>query len=314
MLFRMRTLTLWLCSLFLGFSFHVRAQDVILKTSGEEVPSIVTEVTKEFIFYKNYKDPDFFTHKIPTTEIKKIRYENGTERKFDHKLASAYLAFSNGLNVPAGIFAVKAANNGSGYAKKGFFAQLDLGFYFYKNFGLCFMLGGAGNGFSKAHLTHIYNNTNVNSYSATSGRYHEGYVLTGFLYSRKLSKTTTLDVRVYTGSMSVSSPSIKQKIVFQENGGTASSESHTHSGSGTAWASGIGAALRYDLSRRWIVRLNLDFMSALPSVTYSTDYTLTHSNGTQNISHASTSVKQRVNLMLLGVGIAYRFKRNLMQE
>ena len=60
------------------FNLNVSAQDVIVKTSGEEIKAKVTEIGISEIKYKKFENLDGPIMVISKSEVFKINYENGT--------------------------------------------------------------------------------------------------------------------------------------------------------------------------------------------------------------------------------------------
>jgi len=68
--------------LFLLASFSAVAQDVILKKNGDEVKSLVTEVTDEAIKYHKFDNPTGPVYSIKKAEVFMITYKNGSKDVF----------------------------------------------------------------------------------------------------------------------------------------------------------------------------------------------------------------------------------------
>jgi hypothetical protein len=70
-------------------SFAVRAQDIVVKTNGDQIKVKVAEITTEVIRYRNFDQPNGPIRVIGIKEVFKITYENGTEEVFNDVKKSA---------------------------------------------------------------------------------------------------------------------------------------------------------------------------------------------------------------------------------
>jgi hypothetical protein len=76
--------TLFICSA--SFLF---AQDMIVLKNGDEIKAKVLEITPTTIEYKKFDDPNGPTISIPKTEVRMVKYENGTKDLLEGKSSSS---------------------------------------------------------------------------------------------------------------------------------------------------------------------------------------------------------------------------------
>ena len=76
-----------LLAVLLGAGLSASAQDIITTRRLEEIQAKVLEVSPSHVRYKRYSNPDGPTYTIYTSDLIKIRYENGDEDIFNEALA-----------------------------------------------------------------------------------------------------------------------------------------------------------------------------------------------------------------------------------
>lgn len=69
-------------SLFALLFTSLRAQDIIIKSNGDEIQSKVIEIGNDEIRYKNFSNPNGPTYVIRKSEVFMIRYQNGGKDVF----------------------------------------------------------------------------------------------------------------------------------------------------------------------------------------------------------------------------------------
>jgi len=72
---------LLLLALFTAF-YKISAQDIIYKTDGTEIQSVVTEITADAIKYRNFNQPEGPTRNISIGDVFMIIYKDGTREVF----------------------------------------------------------------------------------------------------------------------------------------------------------------------------------------------------------------------------------------
>ena len=61
------------------------AQDILTKRSGEDIKTIVLEISPNEVKYKLYEEPDGVTYMINKSDVLMIRYKSGRTEVFEHK-------------------------------------------------------------------------------------------------------------------------------------------------------------------------------------------------------------------------------------
>ena len=106
---------LFLLILFLGLSIGVKAQDIIFLKDGNEIFSKIIDISPLEVTFKKYTNIDGPTYKRSISEIKEIKYQNGSTENFEKKKetiskAKHYLRIQPPVNDGIGIAEVQQIN------------------------------------------------------------------------------------------------------------------------------------------------------------------------------------------------------------
>jgi hypothetical protein len=286
-------------------------QDVIVKKNGEEVKGKVVLVGKKNIQYKNFEDPEFSNQTIDIEKVKKIRFEDGTEKIFDHYLRH-YIGISVGGSDALGDFASDNYNNSkAGYAYSGSQYYLDGGLYLVKNFGITMTAGAFRNPMNFGRLKDPFNNQNLNvdvSYpGGGDNKYLGGYIMAGPLYSLKIGKVLAIDTKVLTGIFSLKTPEYALMYNDYQN------KRYTFNyGIGKGATLGVmgGLALRFHITRFLGIRIASEFVTATPKTKNHVTKTIQSPGPTsQTVTEEQNITYHKVSIMKMSVGLVYLIKR-----
>lgn len=244
---------------------RILGQDVIFTRKGEEIKSKVVQVGKSEIKYKNFDDPEFITQTFKTSEVTKIRFEDGTEKFFFQSL-SHFVGFSFGQAIGISSFGNHdTGNENSGYALPGGAFGLDAGFYLGKKFGIAISAGTFRNQLDTGRFMEGFKNTPARlSFSPEHSKWKSMYFMVGPFYSLKISRKSVFDFRVLVGAISAIKPgfAISYNTMFPT---PVNKSNYYRDAEGKGLALGIGAAYRYNFSKRFGLRLATDFLWAKPT-------------------------------------------------
>lgn len=88
------------------FSLTLIADDVIILRNGEEISSIVNEITQSEVKYKKVSNPNGPSYTIAKNEVFMIKYDNGEKDLFDDKIRE-----NNSVNGKQTMIAAHPASN-----------------------------------------------------------------------------------------------------------------------------------------------------------------------------------------------------------
>ncbi len=183
---------------------------------------------------------------------------------YAQKDAAGYIQVQSGMSISSGEYASVSFNNpSSGYAKDGFTTSLLLGHNIKGYFGLFAMLNLQFNSFnSKAYEKNLnevlYNfNWKVNSGTAWS--------VTGLAFGPHISipiHKFGIDLRACGGFLNFKSPEI-ELFVQNKNQSLPDRNLLITSANSTSFSLGLGASIKYEFKRDWVVTLNADAFSGV---------------------------------------------------
>ena len=171
----------------------------------------------------------------------------------------SYVGFFGGISIPQGDFAKTDYNNNqAGFAKRGLDWGVDGAYYFYKNLGIGATFAYQDNGELKQADADNLATGYTNSFGAdastvtANGRYQNISFLLGPQYSFTKGKFI-LDIRASAGVLKVHSTPGTSILLTGVTDQTATF--YQRSASGTLFAYGANAALRYKLSENVFLTL-----------------------------------------------------------
>lgn len=203
-----------------------------------------------------------------------------------------FVSIQGGAAIPSGSFANSVlSNTEDGFATRGSTFGLFANYLFTKKLGLCVDIRYASLGFdeqslsdqsaSKASPQTQVTASSQNQYSASSA-------MGGLSYTLGKSNLT-FDIRVMTGFLSLTTPSIT--YTTQYNGQPYNSVYDSQSDLSLAFGYGIG--IKYELPKNWFVLLNID--NAYANMEFP-------ENGFQSSNNATVSKPYQVYFLSAGVG------------
>lgn len=285
--------------LVLLISFSATAQDRVFMESGDTVSSVLIEINKDEVVYKNYNDPDFSTVKVPVKDVVKIEKDNGEQVTFDHSLTTSNMGLCFGSAFPTGAFKATefSGDKNPGFARKGGFLDIFLNVFLYKNIGVGIKTGGYGAKFDRVGYKSL-SSTFPDSLDIV-GNYGGGYFMAGPIYSVKLAERIVLDNRLLFGRMSLSRPAFTYNYRIRDS----INYSYTaEGGSGSSGAWTLESGIRANFGKRFAIRFTVAYTYAYIPVTSSV-------RSTNDIE-----INQQVSMLQVGFGLAYRFKRKIWHE
>ena len=300
----------------------INAQDVIKTQTGEEIKARLLKLTRKGATYQTFGDPEFSTYTLPYEELSAIQKEGDKKPVyFNHNLPRAFLGLSGGPSIPLGSLALSDFKNTKaqpGFAKFGYSMQFNAGFYIVKKIGICISVGTYVNDFRFDKYAQTINPSGdptifVTSSNGTStgkkngdSQWRFNHFLIGPMYSFKLSKRATIDLKAKAGVISTSRPS----IFIQYNQTTGSTTDFTdiiyRGRSKTDFAYSFGTSLRYALSKRIAFYIAVDYLHNKQDLETDVEIRVNNSSGTST-NTASTNYK--FSSLNASAGFVFQFKR-----
>lgn len=180
-----------------------------------------------------------------------------------------YVGLNFGLSNPLGDYkSTDPESEDAGYAKSGLCYDLSFGYKIGKNFGIAAMIRRQSNKFNEEELQSSIDEFNAifDPYahvSIATEPWKVGVYMAGGYGSFQLTDKLSFESRVLIGLMSAKSPELVVTWTTTdpfEPGGTEIQSSEN----GSAFAFGIGAGLKMNVSERICLLFNLDYISATP--------------------------------------------------
>ena len=214
-----------------------------------------------------------------------------------------YVGLTFGASNPLGEFGDSDIDNeDAGFAQTGMFYDLSFGYKFGKNFGIAAMLRGQANPVDVDEIaSQIHDEfsdflgTDDFSVKAESDPISSGLFMVGGYGSFPLTEKLSFESRVLIGLMSATIPEAKITVTD----GVDTYWQKQHEGSGSAFAFGLGAGLKFDIGNRICLLANLDYTTAKPEFK-----DVEFEDGSGDIE--TDTYSQSISTLNVGVGIAYR--------
>ncbi|MEI7803096.1 MAG: hypothetical protein WCI97_10650 [Bacteroidota bacterium] len=169
----MKRIQIILTIAFLIFTFNLKAQDILIKTNGENLTVKVEKVSETVVEYKLFSNLDGPIYSINKTEVFQIKYQNGSIDNFNTStksqstntptsnapanippiFQSKYLTKNTfgifiGGSIPGGNFAQSSISSLDGFANPGFSLAFIGNKNLVKYLGLGYTIGGDVNFFN----------------------------------------------------------------------------------------------------------------------------------------------------------------------
>lgn len=266
----------------LGLSSNfVFAQDIIIKQNGDEIKSKVIEITTTAIKYKEFEFMEGPLRNINITDVFMIIYQNGKREKFnaeknalekkekplekENKTNSrkGYIGLSIGPSIPILDYAK------SGQANTGLQINIiDFGYMLSKNIGII------GTWYGGANSTTDFDNL-----------FSFGGILIGGFTSFPISDKTEFNFRPMLGFSNVTCPETTKIEYWFGN----SYVTTVPPDQAISFAFNLGTSLRYNVTKKSSLLLNLDWFSTRPKF-------------------KEASFEQQIETISITIGAAYRLK------
>jgi len=210
-----------------------------------------------------------------------------------------YLDVSGGLSFPLGSYAnADVKNSGSGFANRGFLAQVNLDWIGKDNYGIAVQYTFQMNPLKSS----VKNDTLVEMYQPLgTGSWSNHYLMTGLVFLKFIHKFY-LEGKALIGIVLSSSPVFKTVDAGSHN-------PSNNTGTGLAWGVQLGAG--YAVSPRVTVKASLEYLRGNPKIHYqNAQQTFDTLTGTLIYSSPVTmETKRTVSALLVKAGIVIKLSK-----
>ncbi|MFI5149288.1 MAG: outer membrane beta-barrel protein [Bacteroidia bacterium] len=210
---------------------------------------------------------------------------------------------SVGAGLPMGAYGSTAklaagdTTHVNGFASMGFHFNVNAGYYFMDNVGAMLQIGGNMNGFNMAAYKTTYNVPSSSTATATS--YYVGSYLVGPTLRFPIGDKLGFSARVLVGLMTVKST--KWTDTYTVLGTTYTTNDYYSSAS--TFGYNIGAGLKYNLTDKMGLGLNIDYLGGSPNFT-TENHTVSPTNSFDPNS-TSGGHKRNMSTSLLNISLGF---------
>ena len=319
---------------FLFFTKSLIAQD---STAVKETKKQKREKARlEKFQSKVNSDSVYFIPYSDNSSIKKVGEKK--ELYFNNKLPSSYISFlisPNGGSIPVGSFGKMNFDDSKkepGFAERGSNQKIEAAYYFYKRFGLHASYGRQTHFYSYRNFNSEYEGINVGlSYSLPRSsdayliyaqeldkkRYtwKTSYLMIGPIYSFKLGKILTIDLKASFGKVTIAKPSLFLEHYIFYSG-------HTFAGYlgsvdvmyTSSLSKGIGYSfgtnIRCNLHKRFSLMVSADFLQSNCNISYLYYKTISESSdiGVINNNQKKEVINRNYNFATFNISFGAAFQ------
>ena len=296
-------------------TFDEECDNLILR-DGNEILVKIIEITPDLIKYKRCKKEDGPLISVSKEDVFMIKYNDGTKelielskdnsrdrniRTHTKKDRKGYIGITYGISYPIGDYAATGGED-AGYADRGNSLSL-LNFYykFNKNIGIAANWYGIGNPTDAQEIVEdIYRDNPSLSLEVTSGYWFVGGLSGGILISFP-SNNIDFDLKALIGFASATTPQLDVTATEYNEALLVISSSQVAITSNNSASFSLGGGVRYHISKRWAVNLNLDYFTT--KVEFPAGTNGTYSNG---VAFQTSEFEQNISVLNLSIGIGYR--------
>jgi hypothetical protein len=326
-----RTFMAFRCCIFLCCVFFLtsaQAQDVIYLTDQSTVEARGIKITDKHVQYFIYADSSNHREALPKLKVKRIVYEDGSvytlqkeqgddlEPQQDEYVQTAgqsyeqeeynhhFISLTAGLSIPTGVYGSNeiylVSKYPVGLAKTGYYASLDVGFFFNAKLGISAGYGYFQNDLDDDFLNNEFNSSPADFRLVRAGAWQHHYAVAGPILSI-VSGQLISDVRVRAGYLFSSEPDFY--VATDRNGRRHETITAIPSkAAGPVVNIGLGIRLKVSahLAVSFLSELNYGVIEFSPASEVIDDL------GRESISKGF-DYKQKISTIHLGMGMAYLF-------
>ena len=316
-----KLLLILLCLPMIGFAsfpintFDEECDNLILR-DGNEILVKIIEITPDLIKYKRCKKEDGPLISVSKEDVFMIKYNDGTKelielskdnsrdrniRTHTKKDRKGYIGITYGISYPIGdyVSTFKVYDDAILTNRGVSIGLVNFYYKFNKNIGI------AANWYGIANPTEIQPNMTSDfrmdypsvSFDIISGVWAVGGLSGGLLISFP-SNNLDFDLKALIGFAGATSP---QFDITATDGLSTLYTSTIAINSNTSVSFSFGSGVRYHISERWALNLNLDYFTT--KVGFQEGYYTTNSN---EVTFLMPYFEQRISVLNLSIGIGYR--------
>ncbi|HXC06800.1 MAG TPA: outer membrane beta-barrel protein [Bacteroidia bacterium] len=213
---------------------------------------------------------------------------------------------SVGAAMPMGAYGSTAklaagdTAHANGFAKTGFHFDVNAGYYFTSNVGAMIQIGGNMNGFNMTAYNTTYGITNS---TATASSYYVGSYLVGPTLRFPLGDKMGFSARILVGLMTLKDSKWSDTQTFLGTTYTTTEQWNTAS----AFAYNIGASIKYNLTDKMGLGLNIDYLGGSPNFSTYTRTTTPTTSGSPDVTSGGHKINMGTSLLNISLGLTIGF-------